>query len=117
MPFQKMNIQTGVEVGRRLSWNGIVAGLLVATAIQITLSFLGTSFGLMIVVPYAGALPAGMTAGAGIWWILTTIVAYFVGGWVAGHLRVFSTGGALHGFGTWAATTVVSILLTTMLLG
>ena len=113
---QKMNIQTGMEIGRRLSWCGIFAGLLVAMATQITLSFLGSSFGLMAVSPI-GALPLGTTVGAGIWWIFTAITAYFIGGWVAGHLRVFSTGGALHGIGTWAATTVVSILSMTVLFG
>jgi hypothetical protein len=113
---QKMNIQTGMEIGRRLSWCGIFAGLLLALATQITLSFLGSSFGLMTVSPF-GALPMGITVGAGIWWVFTMITAYFIGGWVAGHLRVFSTGGAIHGIGTWAATTVVSILLMTVLFG
>jgi hypothetical protein len=72
---------------RRISWGAIFAGTLVAIATQLLLTLLGLAIGAWAVNPSAG--PAGMQGvgmGAGIWALLSFIIALFCGGWVAGRM-------------------------------
>src|SRR3954451_2202300 len=102
---------------RRISWQGIIAGVVVAAAVQILLSLLGAGVGLGLVDPAAGATPGASSfgIGAGVWWTVSNLIALFAGGYVAAWLAGITLrfDGMLHGIVTWGIT----LLLTVYLLG
>lgn len=54
----------------------------------------------------------------GLWWIVSTALAFFTGGWIAAHLAGApdKTDASLHGFLTWGlATAVMAFLLTSLI--
>jgi hypothetical protein len=103
-----------------VSWGSIFAGTLIALIVQITLVMLGLAVGFGTIQPAVkGGALSGLGIGAAIWWILSSIIALFVGGWVSSRLaglqRVFD--GALHGLATWALVTLLTIYLLTSGIG
>jgi hypothetical protein len=101
---------------RRVSWGAIIAGVVVALAIQVLLAMLGAGIGLAAIEPaQQGDNPSAtsMGIGAAIWWALSGIVAAFAGGWVAARLAGVPSreAGMLHGIATWAAATLVVLYL------
>ena len=105
---------------RRVSWGAIIGGALTAVVLIILLNLLGLGIGLATIEPVEEAHPlAGLSTGAGIWWVLSNLVALFAGGWVAGRLAGFPTtfDGILHGFLSWALYTLVSFWLLTSAMG
>lgn len=78
----------------RISWAGVFAGAISALAIIITLN-------LLAVWVDAGG-PMGL--GAGIWFVISSLMAFFVGGWIAAHLSGIPNKdtGRLHGFVSWS---------------
>jgi hypothetical protein len=101
---------------RRVSWGAIIAGVVVALAIQVLLAMLGAGVGLATIEPaQQGDNPSAtsMGIGAAIWWALSGIVAAFAGGWVAARLAGVPSreAGMLHGVATWAAATLVVLYL------
>jgi len=104
---------TNVGVWRRISWGAIFAGVFIALAVQVTLWLLGAGIGLSMVSPAQGeGLREAIGLGAAVWWIISTLIALFIGGWVAAHLAgvVQRMDGALHGLVTWGLTTVLAIV-------
>src|SRR4051812_23804950 len=101
----------------RISWQGIIAGVVVAAAVQVLLSLLGAGVGLGLVDPVAGDTPGASSfgIGAGVWWTASNLVALFAGGYVAAWLAGITSrfDGMLHGLVTWGIT----LLLTVYLLG
>jgi len=87
-------------------WSAIFAGALCALAVDMALSMLGTGIGLSSVP----AGPQGLGAGGAIWSVVTPVVAYFCGAYLAarmaGALRPASA--HLHGIVTWGMGIVVS---------
>ena len=61
----------------RLSWGAIFAGVVIAVAVQLVLGILGAGIGLIMVDPVQGTTPgaAGFGIGAGIFWLITTVLA------------------------------------------
>ena len=57
----------------RLKWGAVFAGLVVALALQVVLTLLGTAIGLSAVGP--GTSARGIGIGAGIWMIVTALIA------------------------------------------
>jgi hypothetical protein len=105
---------------RRISWGAIFAGTLVAIATQLLLTLLGLAIGAWAVNPSAG--PAGMQGvgmGAGIWALLSFIIALFCGGWVAGRMSGLGNklDGLLEGVIVWGAVTVLTFFLLTTTVG
>jgi hypothetical protein len=101
---------------RRVSWGAIIAGVVIALAIQVLLAMLGAGVGLATIEPaQQGDNPSAtsMGIGAAIWWALSGIVAAFAGGWVAARLAGVPSqeAGMLHGVATWAAATLVVLYL------
>jgi hypothetical protein len=97
---------------RRVSWGAILAGVVVALAIQILLAMLGAGIGLGVIEPtQAGDNPTAtsMGIGAAAWWALSGIIAAAIGGWVAARLAGIPSRevGLLHGFATWATATLL----------
>ncbi|MDB5826036.1 MAG: hypothetical protein JWQ73_256 [Variovorax sp.] len=96
---------------RRVSWGAIIAGVVIAMVLQLVLSLLGASLGLSTVDPASSGSPerATFAVAAGAWWVASSALALFAGGWVAAHLAGApdKTDASLHGLLTWGLATVV----------
>ena len=105
----------------RISWGAIFAGVVLAIAVQLVLGILGTGIGLTLVDPVEGTTPgaAGFGIGAGLYWLITTIVALGVGGYaaarVAGAHDRFD--GLVHGLVVWGVTLILTLYLLTSAVG
>lgn len=105
---------------KRVSWSSVFAGALVALMVQLSLSLLGMGIGLSTINPTSETDAAeGLGTGAAIWYAVSSLIALFIGGWVAGRLarseKTFD--GALHGILTWGVLTLFSFYLVTTALG
>jgi hypothetical protein len=105
----------------RISWGAIFAGLFVVVAVQILLNMLGAGIGLSIVDPQSNdnGTPGTWGIAAGLWWVVSNLVALFIGGHVAARLagswRVHDA--ALHGVIVWAATLLLGAFLVASTVG
>ena len=105
-----------------VSWGAIIAGGVVAAALGLILLSLGTGLGLIAVSPWRHEGAEGSTIGIGaiIWSIVMEIIAFGIGGYVAGRLRtkwadihgdeVYFRDTA-HGFVTWALGTLIGVAM------
>lgn len=101
----------------RIVWSAVFAGVVVAVAVQVLLGILGTGIGASTIDPLdrgngsPSASAFGM--GAGIWWAVSSLVALFIAGWIAGRLswvtRTFDA--VIHGLVAWALATIVAVYL------
>lgn len=100
-----------IRTGFRLSWGAVFAGLVLATALQIVLTLLGTAVGLAAWDP--GESARGLGIGAGIWAILSILISLFVGGLATGRLAglLRRKDGALHGVLLWGLSTILTLWL------
>ncbi len=105
----------------RVSWGAILAGVVVALITQVLLTLLGAGIGIATLDPGTGDNPAASTfsIAAGIWYMVSGIIAAFVGGYVAARLsgKTVPTTGALHGLTTWALTTLLVLWFLTSTVG
>ena len=115
-----MNTQTNTIYGlvpeglHRISWGAVVAGLISAMALLWLMTLLGSAIGISILdVTDAGALGEGLGWGAIIWLVVSFLIAYYIGGAMAGRLSSDPTdrGGMLHGVTVWSTATVLSLIL------
>jgi hypothetical protein len=102
-----------------VSWGAVIAGAFVAAALSLALLALGTGIGMSSVSPWAnsGASAAKVGAGAIAWFVLMQLIAFSIGGYLAGRLRtkwvnvhtheVYFRDTA-HGFLVWAVGTVLT---------
>jgi hypothetical protein len=104
---------------QRVSWGAIFAGVVVAVATQILLAALGLAVGLASTDPTQGDTARGFGIGAGVWWLLSGLLAMFFGGWTAGRLANVPrrVDGGLHGLVTWGLATLFGVWLLTSALG
>jgi hypothetical protein len=95
--------------------------MVIAVVVQLVLSLLGAGVGLGAFDPLGYSSPDASTfgIGAGIWWALSSMIALFFGGWVAGHLcgSLEKTDAVLHGLLTWGLGTIVTVYLITAMVG
>ncbi len=105
----------------RLSWGAIFAGVVIAVAVQLVLGILGAGIGLTMVDPVEGTTPgaAGFGIGAGIYWLLTTVLALGAGGFAAARVAgVHERFDALvHGLVVWGVTLILTLYLLTSAVG
>lgn len=105
----------------RLSWGAIFAGVVLAVAVQLVLGILGAGIGLTMVDPVEGTTPgaAGFGIGAGIYWLITTILALGAGGYAAARVAgVHERFDALvHGLVVWGVTLILTLYLLTSAVG
>lgn len=107
-------------VVRRVSWGAIFAGVVVALSVQLLLSILGMAIGFGVVDPAQDVDPlAGIGVGAGIWLLVSTLIALFLGGWTAGRLAgiPLRTSALLHGVVVWGLGTLLTFWLMSSALG
>ena len=105
-----------------VSWAAVFAGAVIAAALSLALFAGGSGLGFLSISPWSGEGVSAPAAGIGLiaWMLFTQIVAYGVGGYVAGRLRtkwadvhgdeVYFRDTA-HGFLVWALSAVVSAAL------
>lgn len=100
----------------RVTWGAVFAGALIAISIQVLLSMLGTGIGASTVdAQTTGGTPSASAfgIGAGVWWVVSSLLALFIGGMVAGRLSgtTLSADAALHGLLTWAIAMMATLYL------
>lgn len=105
---------------QRISWSAVFAGVLVAIVTQMLLTLLGLGIGLGTIDPVTEKNPtAGLGVGSAVWYIISSLLSLFVGGWVAGRLasapRPFD--GIIHGVLTWCLVTLLTIYFLTTAIG
>lgn len=105
----------------KVSWGAIFAGVVVGLITQVLLTMLGIGIGIATLDPGTADNPtaSSFSIGAGIWYVVTGIIAAFVGGYIAARLsgKTTATTGALHGLTTWAFTTLLVLYLLTSAIG
>jgi len=105
---------------RRISWGAIIGGVVAAVSILLLVNLLGIGIGASTIDPMEGDQPGkGMAIGAGIWFILSFLLALAIGGWTSGRLTGVPNrkDGMLHGFITWGVTTMVLLWALTTAIG
>ena len=100
---------------RRVSWGAIIAGVIIAIIIQVTMNMLGLAVGAGAVDPTVAQPNIGPALGTGIvvWLAATTLLGIFAGGYISAHLAGTpnTTDGMIHGLLTWALGTLVVLLM------
>jgi hypothetical protein len=107
-------------ITRRVSWGAIFAGVVVALVIQLALGLLGIGIGFGTMNPVDEQNPMQtISIASGIWLIISTLIALFVGGWAAGRLTgsPIHSDGMWHGFVTWVLVTLITFYLLTTAVG
>jgi hypothetical protein len=111
----------GSHTHRRISWAAVIAGVVLAIAVQLLLITLGAGIGLGFVHTTQGETPnpASFGISAAAWWVVSLYIALafagYVAGWLAGVEIRFD--GVLHGLVTWGITTLLTFYLLTTALG
>lgn len=98
-----------------ISWGAILAGAVTALAIVGMLNLLGAGVAGSAVDAAAHASPSGTRfgIGAGLWLLISNLLALAAGGYVAARLSGTSdrTEGVLHGLAMWGACALLSAVL------
>lgn len=101
----------------QVSWGAVFAGSVTALVTQVIVNLVGVGVGLASVGTTAADNPEASTVslGAGLWFVISGIVASLAGGVIAGRLSGKPLPGtaALHGLVSWAVTTLVVLYLLT----
>jgi hypothetical protein len=105
---------------KRISWSAVFAGVLIALVVQMLLTLLGLGIGLSTIDAVEEQKPAaGLGIGSAIWYIISSLIALFIGGWISGRLasapRLFD--GIIHGVLTWCLVTLLTIYFLTTTVG
>lgn len=105
----------------QVSWGAVFAGAVAALVIQMILNLIGLGIGLSTLNPTGNDTPtaATLSSGAGIWFVVSGIVASLIGGFLAGRLSGKPAAGTTgyHGLVSWAVTTLVIVYLLTSAVG
>lgn len=103
----------------RIAWSAVFAGAFVVSAVELLLIVLGVGVGLGLVQPYGGSGGGNLGLAAGLWWLISTIIAFVFGCYVAARLAGVPTryDGMLHGLVIWGVTVVVAFFLFTWVIG
>lgn len=116
------NVQVVPDISSvsHVRWGAIFAGTVAAIVSMLVLALLGIGIGLSSVNVATGNTPTtGLGIGAAIWWVISSIISLFFGGWItsrfAGVQRSFD--GFLHGFVTWGVTMLFMVMLLTNTVG
>jgi polyhydroxyalkanoate synthesis regulator phasin len=105
---------------KRVSWGAIFAGGVVTISVELALGILGIGVGLGLVRPTEQDPLGGFGIGAGIWFGISTIIALFLGGLIAGRLAGIPrdrNDGMIHGIIVWGLATLASFYLMTTAMG
>src|SRR3954447_26686566 len=99
----------------QVSWGAVFSGATIALVMQMILNMLGVGVGLSTLDVASGETPSAgtLSLGAGIWWVVSGIVAAAVGGYIAGRLsgKASRSTTAYHGLIAWAVSTLIVLYL------
>lgn len=102
-------------VVNQVSWGAVFAGAAIALVMQIILNMIGLGVGLSAVDIAQGDTPSAgtLSIGAGIWWVISGIIAAALGGYIAGRLsgKASESTTAYHGLISWAVATLTVVYL------
>ena len=111
----------GAHTHRRISWAAIFGGVILVVTIQLLLGLLGAGIGLGTVNTNNGTTldASSIGMGAGLWWIVSSIIALGFGGYVSAWLAGIEIkwDGVLHGLITWGIATLLTVYLLTSAVG
>jgi len=114
-------VMGGSHIHRRISWSAIFGGVVLIIAVQFLLSMLGFAIGLGTVDINAGSTPdaSSIGIGAGLWWVISGIIACAFGGYVSAWLAGIEIrwDGMLHGLITWGLAMLLALYLLTTAAG
>lgn len=100
---------------KRITWAAIFAGVVIALVVQILFSMLGTGIGVSTVDPMQHQTPDPevLALSAAVWLFLSSFIALFTGGWIAGRLAGIphAVDGMIHGLLTWGLSTLLALYL------
>ena len=99
---------------KRVSWGAIFVGVVIAMVVQLLLGVLGIAIGASAINPLHEANPLdGIGMGAGIYWIISSIISLFVAGYAAGALTTVQSrrDRTLHGLAVWGLATLLLFLV------
>lgn len=104
----------------KVSWASVWAGVLVGIVTLILLNMLGVGIGFSTLDIQEERNPAkGLGIGSGIWYVISSLIALFAAGWVAGRMaqtrRLFD--GMIHGVLAWCVVTLLSLYFITSTIG
>ncbi|MBW3571879.1 MAG: hypothetical protein KY467_12310 [Gemmatimonadetes bacterium] len=107
------------HTGFRLSWGGIFAGFVVATALQMVFTTLGAAIGLTAFDPGQGDSARALGIGVIIWFALTAIVTMFIGGMTTGRMAGILTrgDGMVHGVVMWSLSLLLALYMASVGMG
>lgn len=103
-----------------ISWRAVFAGTVAALSVMLILNLIGLAIGLWSVEPTEESNPlSGLGTGSIIWWVLSNLIALFIGGFVAARVGVSfaNKSGVIQGIMTWALYTLFSAWLLTSVIG
>ena len=104
----------------RVSWGAIFAGTVVGVGVLLMLSLAGLALGLSSADfgPGEDGLN-GFSTGAGIWLVVSQLIALAVGGFVAGRLAAIpkTTSTAFHGAAVWGLATLLMAYMASSAIG
>ena len=105
-----------------IAWGAIFAAVVVALAVQVLLGMLGTAIGASTLDPAkvdGSPNASSFGIGAGIWWVVSSLIALYMAGWIAGHLsgNARKSDAVIHGLAAWAVATIVMLYLVTSAAG
>ncbi len=110
-----------VPLRSRISWPAIFAGVVIAIAIQLVLALLGAGIGFSMVDPVQGSTPSagGFGIGAGLYWIVSTVIALGAGSYAAARVAGVHDrfDGVVHGLTIWGVTLILTLYLVTSAVG
>ncbi|MDO8861634.1 hypothetical protein Q6D67_07960 [Haliea sp. E1-2-M8] len=98
---------------RRASWGAIFIGVVITMVVQLLLGILGLAIGASVIDPMQEANPVdGIGMGAGIYWVISSMISLFAGGYAAGALTTVQNRRArtLHGVTVWGLATLFLFL-------
>lgn len=105
----------------KISWGAVFAGVVLALSVQFLLNLLGVGIGAAVIDPTTtdNPDPSTFSIAGGLWFVVSGIIAAFLGGYVAGRVsgRPSKMTGAYHGLTSWAVTTLVVLFLLTTSVG
>ena len=106
---------------KRIRWGAVFAGALISLVVFFALNLLGLGIGLTTVDPAqeSGNALSGLGTGALIWYVVSSFLAVFAGGYTAGKVSGFpkKSNAAMHGLLSWAVFTLAGIYLLTTTIG
>lgn len=106
-------VQRAMTDGLRVSWGGIWGGVLVVMGILMLLSALGVAIGFSTVDPGAATDAGKLMTGAGIYAVVSLLVALFVGGMVSTRIGAVydRTTGVFAGALVWIVSVIAMLLV------